>query len=102
MKEAQIAVKRFLEDSQLRCPAEHRLLDIASELGEVSKEVLVATQYGAAPFAASDALHEETGDLLFSLLAFCEEAGIDAQKALNGALEKYRARLEQRGTAGSI
>ena len=45
-----------------------RVLDVASEVGELAKEVLKATGYGTNPLEKHAALEEELGDCLFSLL----------------------------------
>ncbi len=85
----------------LHDPATHAL-DLASEVGEVAKEVLLATDYGRRPFCAGPELTAELGDVLYSLLALAEACGVDAGQALEAALEKYRKRLARRGGAGSL
>eukprot|EP00903_Cladosiphon_okamuranus_P001820 g1818.t1 len=78
-----------------------RLLDISSELGEVSKEVLKASDYGkASPEITSD-LREEIGDLLFAVHALTIECGLDPEKSLRAALQKYQERADLKGTIGS-
>jgi len=101
MTSSQDKVSQFIADAGLHCPAAHRLLDMQSELGEVCKEILKATDYGAHPMAVTDALRDDLGDLLFSLLAFAAENDINADAALDRALAKYRDRLQRRGSAGS-
>ena len=41
------------------------------------------------------------GDCLFSLLALCSATGLDAEKALAAALEKYASRAARTGQVGS-
>ncbi len=41
------------------------------------------------------------GDCLFSILALCCEMNIDAEEALNFALNKYKQRNELKGNIGS-
>jgi len=77
------------------------LLDIASELGEVSKEVLKSSHYGKARPEITPALREEIGDLLFSVNALALECGLDPEKALIEALARYEARATIRGHVGS-
>ena len=40
MKKIQEKVKKFCEENDMESPAEHRILDLISKLGEVAKEVL--------------------------------------------------------------
>jgi NTP pyrophosphatase (non-canonical NTP hydrolase) len=82
-------------------PAIH-LLDLLSELGEVAKELLLASDYGrGARVQFRPELAGELGDALYSLLALMEACGVDASSALNAALEKYEQRLAESQDAGS-
>ena len=94
-------IRQFINTHGLNCGPESRFIDLASEVGELGKEILKATAYGRKPFTPGPGCQEEMGDCLFSLLALCCETGIDAAEALEGALDKYRARLRRRGDAGS-
>jgi len=76
------------------------LLDLASELGEVGKEINESTDYGTDPDAVAVA-EDEIGDALFALLAFAEQVDVDAGEALDTALAKYEDRIEDTGRAGS-
>ena len=40
MKQLQNKIKKFCEDNNLKSPVEHNTLDLVSEMGEVSKEIL--------------------------------------------------------------
>ncbi len=84
----------------LHDPATHAL-DLVSEIGEVAKEVLLATGYGQRAPQFRPQLAGELGDALYSLLALAEACGVDADDALDAALEKYERRLTERGEAGS-
>ncbi len=84
----------------LHDPATHTL-DLVSEVGEVAKEVLLATDYGRRARQSRPQLASELGDALYSLLALAEACGVDAGSALDAALEKYERRLTERGRAGS-
>lgn len=92
----------------IHSPAAHAL-DLAAEVGEVAKAVLLATDYGRRdlrlPSPAADGvennLTNELGDALYSLLVLAEACGIDAGQALSAALDKYERRLDTRGEAGS-
>ncbi|WP_254273839.1 MazG-like family protein [Haloarcula marina] len=93
-------VETFLTDHDLTTPPAYRLLDLASELGEVAKELNESTEYGSDP-AAADVATDELGDTLFALLALCAELDVDADDALETALEKYESRLDGAETPGS-
>jgi len=84
----------------LHDPATH-VLDLVSEVGEVAKEVLLATDYGRKAPQLCPGLAGELGDALYSLLMLAEACGVDAGSALDTALEKYERRLVERGEAGS-
>lgn len=98
--DAQTNVAEFIEANDLQAPAAYRLLDTISELGEVSKEVCTSTEYGSDPEAV-DVPEDELGDALFALLALCSELDVDAEDALETALDKYEGRIEAKGDAGS-
>lgn len=93
-------VAAFVQEHGLETPAAYRLLDVVSELGEVSKETLTSTAYGEDPGTARVS-SDEVGDLLFAVLALAEELDIDAGDALEESLTKYEQRLEETGGAGS-
>lgn len=101
MNHLQTKVRAFVREHHLGTSIETRLLDAVSELGEVSKEVLVSTGYGKRPFAPSAAFASELGDVLFSLLCVANDAGVDVEHAVDAALAKYARRLKTSGTAGS-
>lgn len=84
----------------LHDPATHAL-DLVSEIGEVAKEMLLATDYGRRAPQAQAQVADELGDALYSLLALAESWGVDVGSALSTALEKYEGRLTERGEAGS-
>jgi NTP pyrophosphatase (non-canonical NTP hydrolase) len=84
----------------LHDPATHAL-DLVSEVGEVAKEVLLATDYGRQAPQFRSELADELGDALYSLLTLAESCAVDADTALSAALEKYERRLAAQGGAGS-
>jgi len=98
--DSQHRVERFLEEHELQTEPTFRVLDLLSEAGEVAKEVNASTGYGQQPDAVAVA-EDELGDTLFALLALCVELEVDAEAALEAALEKYERRLEETETAGS-
>lgn len=84
-----------------KASVETRLLDIQSELGELAKEVLKATDYGKTSFAKTDDFEMEFGDVFYSLLSLADEAGLDAEECLNKALSKYQERMNKKNNIGS-
>lgn len=100
MKELQTKIKKFCEEHNLESPAEHRVLDAMSELGEVAKEILKMSDYGRKPLKYREELKSELGDLLYSTITIANSFDIDLEEALNMILEKYEKRLKS-GSAGS-
>lgn len=94
-------IQTFLARHGLNCAPEQRLLDITSELGEVSKEILKASNYGRSRPDITADLKEEIGDLLFAVHALAIECGLDPEKSLLAALQKYQARADLKGDIGS-
>lgn len=92
--ESQKRVAEFLDRHQLETRPEFRLLDLVSEVGEVAKEANESTDYGAVPDTLEvDPL--EIGDVLFALLALSHSLEVDAEDALEQALDKYERRLAE-------
>ena len=91
----------FIDAYQLRCGVESRFIDLTSEIGELGKEILKGTEYHTREFAPTAGLSGKVGDCVFSLLALCQELGIDAEAALREALDKYGARMAKAGRIGS-
>ena len=97
----QTRVRQFLTSYGLSHTPQTHALDLASEVGELAKALLEASDYGrSAPIAAAS-LEEELGDALFSLTALAESLDVDLEAALDRALAKYEARTAQRGHCGS-
>lgn len=97
----QQAVACFVEEHGLEAPVEARLLDLASEVGELSKEVLKGTEYGSGPFRKTGGWEGELGDALFSLICLANSTGSDLGVALEQTLDKYRERICGGGDASS-
>ena len=100
MKEIQERIKRFCKENNMESPAEHRVLDTMSELGEVAKEILKMSNYGRKPIEYREELKSELGDVLYSLITIANTFDIDLEDALYQVLEKYEKRLKK-GSAGS-
>ena len=94
-------VAAFMCRHELEHSATTHMLDLVSEVGELAKELLLATDYGREPLKSSGAILEELGDTLYSLLAVAETCGLNAGDALGLALEKYEIRLNFHDRAGS-
>lgn len=93
-------IASFIERHDLHAPPEYRLLDLVSEVGEVAKDANSSTGYGAAPGELTLS-EEEVGDALFALLALADSQGIDADEAVQTALQKYEGRLTDADTPSS-
>ncbi|MGD2143219.1 MAG: MazG nucleotide pyrophosphohydrolase domain-containing protein [Anaerolineae bacterium] len=101
MDEWQGEVAAFLGRHHLgHDPATHAL-DLVSEIGELAKELVLATDYGRQQAEPNPDLSGELGDALYSLLALATACHVDAGEALQAALEKYERRLVERGDARS-
>lgn len=98
--EAQSRVAVFIEEHDLAAPPVYRLLDLEAEVGELAKEALESTYYGVQPEGLT-VDPDELGDALFSLLALAEALDIDAENALNSAMEKYDHRIDSTGAPSS-
>jgi NTP pyrophosphatase (non-canonical NTP hydrolase) len=92
-------VREFNREHGLALSHEHRVLDLVSETGELSKEVLKASDYGERDVAATDDLVDEFGDVYYCLLSLADELDVDPEAALAKSLEKYRERAD--GDVGS-
>jgi len=101
MKMLQKSVADFVKRHRLETDVAHRLLDAVSELGEVAKEALKGSSYGARKFANTNAWEEELGDVAFSLLCVANTTGVDLERAVKFALQKYERRIRADGDAGS-
>ena len=93
MSELQDEVSRFIEANGLRTDPEYRLLDLVSEVGELSKDVNESTGYGSAPDQL-EISEDEIGDVMFALAALADSQGVDVEAALETALEKYSGRMQ--------
>jgi NTP pyrophosphatase (non-canonical NTP hydrolase) len=91
----------FAQSHNFSHPPSVYALDLMSELGEVAKEMLLATQYGERPFQPTAALTDELGDALYSLCCLATAANVDLETAFTGALAKYQARWQEKGYVGS-
>ena len=91
----------FLARHGLSHPPQIHTLDLISEIGEIAKALLEASEYGESPPRRTLALEEELGDAFFSLIALAESLDVDLETALEKAVVKYEARLAEKGHSGS-
>lgn len=98
--ERQQRVASFLDEHDLETDPAYRVLDLASEVGELAKDVNESTSYGR-DSGAQTISEDELGDALFCILALAVETDIDATDALDSALTKYQSRLETRAKPAS-
>jgi len=101
MTDWQRRVAAFAQRNDLLHEPPIHMLDLISEIGEVAKEMLLATDYGRKAPQARREMADELGDALYSLLALTEACDVDANSVLSAALMKYEHRLAERGRAES-
>ncbi len=100
MKELQEKIKQFCKEHGLEHKAEHHALDLASETGEIAKEILKMSDYGRKKLEKNENIESELGDALYSLITIANYFDVNLEKALELVLEKYEKRLKK-GSAGS-
>ena len=93
-------VKEFAKKNKLSHKPDIHMLDLVTEIGEVAKEILKATDYGKKEFKSREEMKSELGDAFYSLIMVANECGVDLEDALKLVLEKYKKRLSK-GGAGS-
>jgi NTP pyrophosphatase (non-canonical NTP hydrolase) len=104
MNEFQSKVDEFNKDNKLEMGIEQSILDIMSELGELAKEILKLSYYGATQQENVQITRDviaEFGDVFYSLSSLANRMGVDLERALDFSLEKYKERIEKTGTPGS-
>ncbi len=97
----QETVATFVAKHHLETSVEVRVLDLVSEIGEVAKEVLKASEYGQQSFQPTAEWSGELADAFFSLICVANSTNVNLEVALAEALEKYQQRLASKGEAGS-
>jgi NTP pyrophosphatase (non-canonical NTP hydrolase) len=99
--DSQRQVRAFLAKHRLAHTPESHTLDLVSEVGEIAKALLEASDYGTASPVYGEALHNELGDVFFSLVALAESLDVDLGAALTAVMAKYEDRLASKGHCGS-
>lgn len=97
----QTRVAEFVNAHNLEVSVEARLLDLTSEVGELAKEALKASNYGRTPFAPNAAWADELADVFFVLVCLANSTQVNLDEALSATLNKYQTRLAERGNASS-
>lgn len=98
---AQGLIKKFTEDKNINSPVEVRIIDLTSEVGELSKEVLKGTNYGSKEFAKTEEWDSEIGDVLFSLICIANQTETNLENCLRYVLDKYEKRFIKKSDLGS-
>ena len=102
MNSIQRKVDRFTTVHELQVSAVVSLLDLVSEVGELCKEYLVETNYGRKENSGkSIRIDNEMGDVVYSLAVVGNCLGVDFERCLDLALDKYEQRLSAGGHPGS-
>ena len=99
MDNLQKTIKDFAIKYHLSGSIETRFIDLSSEVGELGKEILKGTSYGAKEFEATDNLESELGDA--SLISVANCANVNLESALTKVLQKYESRFSAKGHIGS-
>jgi len=101
LSEIQDLVSRFTLEKDLNSDVTVRILDLASEVGELSKEVLKGSDYGTKPFQRTKEWYSELGDVLFSLICIANVSNTNLEECLCDAMAKYDKRFADTGDIGS-
>ncbi|HEY8362566.1 MAG TPA: MazG nucleotide pyrophosphohydrolase domain-containing protein [Tissierellaceae bacterium] len=101
LHELQCLVKKFTEDKNIDSPLGARIIDLTSEVGELSKEFLKGTKYGSKEFEKTEEWDCEIGDVLFSLICIANKTETNLEDSLKNVLYKYEKRFISKGDLGS-
>jgi len=94
-------VQEFVKKNGLEHKPEVIILDLVSEVGELAKEMLKASDYGKSKPECRESLKDELGDVLYVLIKFANYYKIDLSEALEDVLKKYDSRSVKTGQPGS-
>ena len=98
LKEAQARVDEWISQfEEGYWPPLANLARLMEEVGELAR--IVNHRFGTKPKKPSEAeqeLSEELADVLFVILCMANEQGIDLTDALDGVIQKYKARDSER------
>ena len=93
MKDILNTLSELLIKADAKMDPQSRMMDVASEVGELSKEVLKSTRYGRKEFTMTSEFEEEYGDVLYSLLSMGLENGIDIESNIKKMIKKMNSRF---------
>lgn len=97
----QTMAARFAREHNLDHDPGVYTLDLMSEVGEVAKELLLASDYGRRAAKPTPNMAAELGDALYSLCLLATAVGVDLDSALHETLDKYEQRWQAKGHNGS-
>jgi len=66
----------------LNTPVMARYVDLVAEVGEIGKELLVGSDYGAKDIEATGDMVKEMGDVVFSLALLASSLDLDLEECL--------------------
>lgn len=101
LSDIQDRINKFTKDKSINSSVPVRIIDLASEVGELSKEVLKGTNYGNEQFRKTEEWENEIGDVLFSLICIANETDTNLEECINFVLTKYERRFDNKGDLGS-
>lgn len=93
LKDIQEKIKIFNNTLNLNTNIESRMIDLNSELGELSKEILKGSDYGKTSFSKTGDFDDELGDVFYSLICLANLGESDLEACLTKALNKYQKRF---------
>ncbi len=94
IKEAQDAVKKFVEERNWDTPAQEILIHLYEELGEVSRNVLKKSNYGGQHVKESEInMDEELADVFYLLLKLSNKYNVDLSTAFEDKMAKNTKRF---------
>jgi NTP pyrophosphatase (non-canonical NTP hydrolase) len=100
MMDGQKKVKEFAESHDMEATSAFRILDLVAEVGEIASDAAKSSDYGMNE-KELEVKKDELGDAFFSLLSVANDLDIDLEDALDGSLEKYESRIDEKGDPGS-
>ena len=77
-------------------PIAAQLLDLTSEVGELAKAYLEATDYGKRPPVDTAGARDELGDVFYSFLVIANHLEVNIDDLLDATLDKYAQRVVRR------
>jgi len=88
-------------EGHLATDVQARAMMLASEVGELMKEVVKATGYGTRPFRITPGFRDELGDVMTVLALLAEASGVSLSDCAALTADKMRSRLAEHGRVGS-